>query len=229
MIVLSNPLIHLSEENNSKLKWNTIWILFVAISIIAILLTFAGQYLLISDQLYFIFFADQLSYEQIEVLIKRNHQWSWMTYPLLPVLNLVKFTLVTSCLGLGYYFYENKFPFKPFFIISVKAELILYLPALVKLVWFLFIQTDYHLADLQYFYPLSLLSLFDPTSLEPWLIYPLQLLNVFELLYWFALAYGISQTLDMSLGKAFGLVASSYGVGLLLWVAFVMFLTVSFS
>ncbi|WP_421826384.1 hypothetical protein [Larkinella sp.] len=208
---------------------NNTWFLFGIVCAVSTLLTILSQYLLISDELYFNSFVDQLSYEQIEVLIDNNRKWAWTPYPILILFSLIKFTVLASCLGLGYYFSENRFLFRLFFIVSMKSELILYLPALVKLIWFLFIQTDYHLHDLQYFYPLSLLNLFDPATLEPWLTYPLQLLNVFELLYWFALAYGIAQTLEMPMEKAFGLVASSYGLGLLLWVVFVMFLTISFT
>lgn len=80
------------------------------------------------------------------------------------------------------------------------------------------------------FYPLSALNLFDYEQVEPWLLYPLQVLNVFELLYWFALAYGITRVLpEYDLGRAMGLVLSSYGVGLLVWVATVMFLTLTYS
>lgn len=217
------------QHKISLCKRLTVWILLGLVSSAFILITLLSQYLLISDELYFNSFTEQLSYEQIESLIDDKRKWAWVPYPVLFLFNLVRFTVLASCLSLGYYFSKNQFLFRPFFVVTIKAELILFIPILFKLIWFLFIQTDYHLNDLQYFYPLSALNLFDPTFIEPWLIYPLQLLNVFEILYWFALAYGISQSLEIPLEKAFGLVASSYGVGLLLWVVFVMFLTVSFT
>ena len=90
-------------------------------------------------------------------------------------------------------------------------------------------QTDYDLNDLQAFYPLSLLNLFETQELDKWLIYPLQLVNLFELVYWLVLAYGVSQVIEMPMQRAFGIVAASYGSGLLVWVVFIMFLTISLS
>lgn len=119
--------------------------------------------------------------------------------------------------------------FKPFFRVAIQAELVLLLPSLLKLLWFLFVQTDYSLQDLQFFYPLSLLNLFDAKAMSPYLLYPLQLANLFEVAYWFALAYGVSQLIEIPMPKAFGVVATSYGSGLLVWVVFIMFLTVSLS
>lgn len=203
------------------------WLLFVAITGLSLLLTLAGQHLLLSDELYFNALAEQLTFEQIKETIARTHQWAWLTYAILPVFSLVKFTLIASCISLGYYFIFDKWVFKPFFRIVIQAELVLLFPALIKLFWFLFVQPDYTLNDLQFFYPLSLLNLFEPTEIASWLAYPLQIANLFELVYWLVLAYGVSQLLDMKMPKAVGLVAASYGSGLLVWVAFVMFLTVS--
>ncbi|WP_165840885.1 hypothetical protein [Larkinella punicea] len=47
--------------------------------------------------------------------------------------------------------------------------------------------------------------------------------------YWFLLAYGVTQTLEMSFSKAFSLVLSSYGIGLLLWITVVVFITVTYA
>ncbi|WP_338870396.1 hypothetical protein WBJ53_22670 [Spirosoma sp. SC4-14] len=170
-----------------------------------------------------------MTYEQIQKTITQTHEWSWLGYVILPVLNLLKFALVASCLSLGYYFATNQWLFKPFFRIVIQAELVLLLPAVIKLLWFLFVQTDYNLADLQVFYPLSALSLIGADSVAPYWLYPLQLTNLFELAYWLVLAYGVSEVIDIPIPKAVGLVAASYGSGLLVWVALVMFLTVSLS
>ncbi|MGF7215397.1 hypothetical protein GGR92_001537 [Spirosoma lacussanchae] len=142
---------------------------------------------------------------------------------------MVKFSLVASCLSLGYYFATNRWAYKAFFRVAIQAELVLLLPALIKLLWFLFVQTDYSLQDLQVFYPLSLLNLLDVHSVEPYLFYPLQLLNLFELTYWLMLAYGVAEVVGWSWQRGLGMVAASYGSGLLVWVMFVMFLTVSLS
>ncbi len=62
----------------------------------------------------------------------------------------------------------------------IRAGFILLIPGLVKIIWFLFIQTNYTIQDLQLFYPFSLLNLVNSGMLEPCLLYPLQVLNLFE-------------------------------------------------
>ncbi len=187
------------------------------------------QYLLTSDELYFNALQTQLSYERIEELISEGKKWGWLGYALVPVVFLIKFSLVSLCLGLGYYLTDNRFTFRPFFGAAIQAELVFLLPILLKMLWFLFVKTDYGLNDLSQFYPLSAANLFTVSALKPYLLFPLQTLNLFEVAYWLLLAYGITQETDLKFGRALGLVASSYGVGLLLWVVLVMFLLVSYS
>ena len=59
------------------------------------------------------------------------------------------------------------------------------------------------------------------------LVFPLSLLNVFEALYWLALAWLLTGVVEKPIGSTLKTVATSYGSGLLLWVLFVMFLTVN--
>lgn len=107
------------------------------------------------------------------------------------------------------------------------AEIPFLLVPLIKLFWFLFVQTDYTFNDLQYFYPLSALQLFEVKSLATWQIYPLQLVNIFELVYWILLAYWLKRLLNITLTKGMELVVTSYGTGLLLWVVFITFLSLN--
>lgn len=202
---------------------------FLLLITILSLFVFLSGYLLISDNLYFNTFAEQLTYEQIESLINQGKKWAWVSYAVLPVLTLVKLTLVASCLSIGLYFFTNRFSFKSAFDVVLEAEFVFLIPILLKIIWFALFQTDYSLQDLQFFFPLSALNFFDYTTVQPWLIYPLQLLNLFEILYWVVLAKGISQLIERDFAKSFELVLASYGTGLLLWVAVIMFISVSYS
>lgn len=59
-------------------------------------------------------------------------------------------------------------------------------------------------------------------------MYPLQTLNVFELVYWLLLAKGVSEALNRDFTRSFELVMASYGSALVLWIVTVMFLTVTY-
>ena len=195
---------------------------------------------LISDTLYFNTLADQLTYEQIETMIAQGKKWEWLGYALVPLVYLIKFSLVALVLSLGVWLATNRFWFKSLFAVAIEAEVIFLIPVIAKLLWFLFLQPNYTLQDLQLFYPLSLLSIFDPDTLEAWWLYPLQVLNVFEVVYWGILAYLVAPLLRHQdgqetedffgrLGRGLGIVSASYGAGLVVWVALVMFLTLSYS
>ncbi len=171
----------------------------------------------------------QLSYEKVNSLIEQNKKWGWIGYVFTPIFYLIKLSLITTCLGLGFFFSTNRFNFNAFFNVAVFAELIFLFPILIKLLWFLFVQTDYDLNDLTLFYPLSALNLVDAETLPRYWLAPLQTLNLFEIAYWFLLAYGVADATDFSFKRSFGLVMSSYGVGLVLWVVLVMFLTITYS
>jgi len=106
--------------------------------------------------------------------------------------------------------------------------MIFLIPSIIKMAWFTF-KSDYTLEDVQYFLPGSMLNIFDPKLLEPWLIYPIQSLNIWELAFWIALAVGLKKYLDGDFYRSMSLVAGTYGAGLVIWVVFVTFLTLNFT
>lgn len=204
---------------------------FVILISILILIAVITNSLLVSDTLYFNTFAEQLTYEQIENLISYGKKWKWLGYLLIPILVGFKIILVTICLSIGMFFITNHFNFKELFGAALVAEFVFLIPSILKILWFTFFKTDYNLIDLQLFYPLSALSLFDETAVQqnqPWLVYPLQTLNLFEISYWLLLAKGVSEVIKKDFTKSFELVMASYGTGLVLWVVTIMFITVTY-
>lgn len=202
---------------------------FATFCIFIFLFIFLNQQFLITDELYYNNLGEQLSFERINQLLSFNKKWSWLSYVIIPIIYLIKFSLISLCLNTGTLLAGHKISFKKLFQLALIAETIFLLPMIIKFLWFTFIQTDYNLSDLQYFYPLSILNFFEAEILDTWFIYPLQLLNLFEVMYWLILAYGLSLVLNEPLNKGLGLVLSSYGTGLVLWLLFITFLSVNFS
>jgi len=183
--------------------------------------------LLFSETIYYNTFAEQLTAEKIDGLIKETHQWAWLGYVFVPIFYAIKFLLISLILLTGFFFFENKVGFAVIFRAVILAEIPFLVVPVIKLFWFLFIQTHYDLNDLQYFYPLSALQLFDVKSLPTWQVYPLQLFNIFELIYWVLLAYWLKKYINISLNRSMEIVASSYGTGFLLWCVFITFLSLN--
>jgi len=136
----------------------------------------------------------------------------------------VSFTAI--CIYIGCFLANIKVEFGKLFKVALLADFVFVLAGIVKLVILIFFRNVSTFNDLQ-FQPLSLLELLDSTSIDTFLIYPFTLISVFELLYWLALAWLLSGVIEKPFGRSLRKVASSYGTGLLLWVLFVMFLTVN--
>jgi len=204
---------------------------YLIVMIITILITFYTNYLLNLDELLYNFYSEKLVQEQVENLLSTQQKWAWLGYAFIPLLILIRTSLVALCLSIGQFIYnvENTFRFKQFFRIALIGEFVLVLVGFFKLGYFYFIKTDYTLEDVQQYYPLSIINLLNLKNLEPWLLYPLQTINLFEVAYFFVLVYGLWKLLKNEYIKSFEMVMTSYGGGLLIWLGLVMFLTLNMS
>lgn len=209
---------------------NTIseFVLLVFLSIMSLIIT--NNFLEIKELIYNLY-SEQLAKEQVDKIFESNKKWEWLTYAFIPVIILVRSLLVSVCLSVGNFFYdmEEKTPFKEFFRIALAGEFVLVLVGYFKFAYFYFIKTDYTLQDLQQYYPLSYTNFLDLEKVAPWLHYPLQTINLFEIAYFFVLVYGMHKLLKNKYSKDFEITAVSYGSGLLIWMGFVMFLTLNYT
>jgi len=209
---------------------------------INLLIYYVTDLLLANSEVYYQHFSDRLTHEQINDLLAKGHYWAWLKYMVLVLVYFFKFLLITFSLYVGYFFtsLKKKVSFNEIFQVVLLSEMVFFVPAILRILWFLFIQPQYTLQDLQLFFPLAAINLFEANQLEPWLVYPLQVLNVFEIAYWLVLAYGMMQIANtpiiesskkytLNLERAFGLVAANYGTGLVVWVAIMVFLTLSYT
>lgn len=186
-------------------------------------------FLLMTDDIFYDSLISQLSYERISEILAQSKKWQWLSYIFLPLVLLIKILSIAICFSIGGLFLKIETSFKKFFSIVTQAEFVFLIPGVIKLLWFSFFKVNYTLQDLQFFFPLSVISLFNPTELDPWFVYPIQLLNLFEVLYWVVLAYQLKPILNEDFSGSLAFVGRTYGVGLVIWVILVMFLTVSIS
>lgn len=215
--------IEMKDDSQSTLQT------FLVICGLYFLLSFLSDLLLFSDDLVYNYLSEKLPYNQIEDLIETIKNRKWLAWGLIPILLTKNFFLIAMCFTTGALLYGYESNFKKFFLIAINAEFIFLIPIFLKIVWFSFFETDFDLVDLRNFLPLSVINLANLETLEPWYVYPLRLLNVFELLYWLILAIQLKRMFNKSFAKSFVFVATTYGMGLLLWVLMVMFLIVSVS
>jgi len=207
---------------NARFFWMVIFLLE--------LLAIISKTHLNTNELTYNFYSDQLILqEQIDNLIETQQRWEWLIYLFIPLIVLIRISLVSACLSIGVFFYdmEHKIAFKRFFRIALIGELVLALVGYYKFSYFYFIKTDYTLQDLQQYYPLSYINFLNIEKIQPWLVYLIQTINLFEIAYFFVLVYGIHKLLQNKYWKSFEITVVSYGTGLVIWLGLVMFLTLN--
>ena len=154
--------------------------------------------LLGTEQLVYNSLAERLTAEQLQETIRIRGLWSWISYLILPLLLYFRILLVATAISIGTFFFEYDIKFSRLLNIVVKAQYVFVLPMVFQFVWFYFFRTDFTLEELQSFSPLSLGSIFGFEHFESWLIYPLQVVNLFEVAYWFILAFLLAKALQIT-------------------------------
>jgi hypothetical protein len=209
----------------------SIFYLFLLLIVLNLIVISINFFFLNSEELIGNFYSEQLAKDQVKHLIESQKKWIWFGYVIIPFLILLRISLVSLCLSIGLFFYdmENKIKFKELFSIALIGEFIFVLVGFFKFSYFYFIKVQYTLDELQQFYPLSYTNFLDLSKIEPWLVYPLQTINLFEIAYFFIIVYGLHKLLKKKYIKSLELVAVSYGTGLVIWLGLVMFLTLNIS
>ncbi len=199
--------------------------------ILCVLSFFLGEltkYLLDVNQLIYNDLTDQLSISKVDEMFAAARKWQLAGYFIIPAVLFIKTHLIAGVLSMGAFFFEKKLPYKKIWGIVLKAEFVFLAVIVVKMVWLYGFVDNYTLSDVQSFYPLSMLSVVGAEGLEPWYLYPLQVINIFEIIYWITLALLLDRALKDSKGNTgFKIVASSYGPALLIWVVGIMFFTLN--
>ncbi len=184
--------------------------------------------IIITESFYFSSFESFLSMKKIEEIIKFNKKFEWLSYVLLPLFNIFKYTLVSIVIFIGVKLFEIDLNFRDCFKITLLAELVSIISSISRTLY-LYIYPPMNYEYLQNFNPLGLSTFLNLNSISKFLIYPLQQLNLFEMLYWLLLAYGIKMHGGINYKKALQITSLSYGVGLLIWCIFIVFIQLQFS
>lgn len=137
-----------------------------------------------------------------------------------PFIYLWKFTVIGFVIWVGSFMWGYRVTFAQCWGVAIVSELIFLVPEAIKIIWYLFIETDASYTDVRAFYPLSLANLFDLREIEDRYHYPLRALNVWELVYWYLLVEGIHFFAHKKKEVAWYIVLSSYVVMFFLWLWF---------
>lgn len=179
---------------------------------------------LLPEQLVLEGLSEQYTQAEIANIIKHKDDHFWLVQVFKGVLRLLSISLITSVLSLGLLVNDYRVKWLSVLKVVTLAQFVFFIPVVLKLFWFLFIQTDYTYATVSDFSAFSLYSLLDYA--EDWQKGPLKQLNLFEVLFWVVLAVGLKRVYDISLNRGMAIVMQSYGVSFFLWMTVSVFLSI---
>jgi hypothetical protein len=217
-----------SINSNGKFDTNG-WVVFCLIWMILCILAFMQKKYIFTEDVMFNTWSQQLAYEKVEELMAQKDKWPWVRYIIVPIMMLVQVSFVAFCLTIRELMTNTKTSFQCFFGVSIRAYPVLLMNGIVVILIamvFVDVRTMQDFQNIDYF---SLASIFKSDDMAQWYMYPLKTMNVFEALFWLALADGLRKQTGQTFGSCLSFVAFSYGIGLLFWVLFIMFLQLNLS
>jgi len=205
--------------------------LFIDIVLANLLLIWLSKTLLINEVVFYNAYSEQITYDRSLKLFEDMKRFSWISYALTPIILLIKFSLISFVIYIGIVFYnvQNKISLRSIFKIVIASEIVFVSAGFIKFIWFYLLAGNYDLNDLGFFYPISLINFFKTGEVSRLWIYPLQTVNIFHLLYIISISYGLNKVYYIEKPDSDKIVLLSYIPALVLWIVFVMFLTIDVS
>jgi hypothetical protein len=205
--------------------------LFIGIALANIFLVWLSKTFLINEIVFYNAFSDQLTYERSLILFENMKKFSWISYAITPIILFLKFSMISLVIYFGIVFFnvQNKISLKSVFKIVVASELVFLIAGIIKFFWFYLFAGNYDFNDLGFFYPISLINLFTRTEVGKIWIYPLQLVNIFQVFYILIISFALNKVYLLDKSDSEKIVLSSYVPALVLWIGLIMFLTIDFT
>ncbi len=188
-------------------------LLFVLLCLASLLLLFVKISFIENETAAFEFLQDRPEGMILRII-------STLKYLSIPFVYLWKFTVIAFVIWVGCFMFGYRVTYSQCWGLVIAAEYIFLVPEILKIMWFMTIQTDPTYNDIGAFYPLSLMHFVDYYDIDKRWAYPLRALNLFEVAYWFLLVEGIHHTARKDKKYVWIIVACSYILLFFVWLLF---------
>jgi len=173
--------------------------------------------------------STQYSLYTIESILETKEKFWWASYFIQVVIVLSKVLFATLCIFIGIVLSDIELSFKDLFRSILLAEFIFIIAQAMYLINLYVHRVELTFDTTANYFPLSMLSFYSVESVVPWLHYPLQTLNLFEVAYILCISWLLSKQWKPDYVESLNIVIPSYGLGLLVWMVLVVFLTLQVS
>lgn len=202
------------------------WLLFSVVIGIYTAITFFSENWIFTEEYYYQSFSGQLPDDAVEDLLESSHQYWWMAYFSQVVMLLFKIFFAVLCIFIGVVLSDLKTSFHELFRSVVIAEVVFITAQLIYLYNLYNHRSEITIETTIDHYPLSVLMFLGTENVASWLHYPLQTMNIFELVYILFVSWLLSREWKIGTVDTINIVLPSYGTGLLIWMVLVVFLTI---
>lgn len=186
---------------------------FIILCLLSILLLYIKKSFIENETAAFEFLQDRPEGAVLRII-------SALQFFSIPLIYLWKFTVIGFVVWVGCFTFGFRITFSQCWSVVMAAEFIFIIPEVLKIIWFMFIETDPTLPEIRAFYPFSLMNFFDFETLEKRYAYPLRAISVFEFFYVLILVNGVHYYAKRQKQAAWWIVTTSYLLIFLLWLIF---------
>ena len=141
-----------------------------------------------------------------------------------PLSLALQFTVVGFVLWVGCFLWGYRVNYYQCWKIAMIASTVFFIPKILTILWFTLVEGDATYWDVEAFYPLSLMNLFDHEFIADNYHIAYKSLNVFQVIYWFVLITGIDLAARKRKSIAQAIVFTSY---VPLFLFYLWFMTVA--
>lgn len=202
----------MEELLKSLLKTKT-YILFIVLSLLAILILWTRIQLVENDTIAYQILQEQGRFGVFSLL-------NSLKFMSIPFGYGFKLSVIAFILWTGAFMFGYKISFSQMWKIAIIGEFVFLIAEFTKIIWLIAVPYDITIWDIKAFYPLSLMTLFDIYTIPDNWVYPLQSINLFEPLNWIVLVLGIHFTAKKKLDYAYAIVLTTYVPAFLLWLVY---------
>ena len=228
---------YLSKEQNQStnkevaLFLNTISVskIFAVIILCYLVLSFISNQYIFKEEVYFRSFSQKMANQDIGAFLQFKEHYNWLSYLFLIPITFLKVTFATACICVGLTLSSIQFEFKIVFKTILIAEIIFVVGQIIYTINLFYNREVLTLDIASGLYPLTILSYLASQNVVEWIKYPLQTANLFEVFYVITISWLLSKQWKPNFVESLNIVIPSYGLGLLLWVTLVAFLTLQVS
>jgi hypothetical protein len=197
----------------------------VSICGIYISLMIVSDKYILTEQFFYNNLSSQIPVTSIEKILESRKQLWWGAYLIQVIVVLFKVLFASICIFVGIILSDKQITFINLFNLVLLAELIFVIAQLTHLINLYLYRVELTFNTTANYFPGSMLSFLGAENVVPWLHYPLQTLNIFEVAYVLLISWLLSKQWKPDFVESLNIVIPSYGIGLILWMALVVFLT----